>query len=332
MISSTYGNRKTVVVGWECSGSRVQAFAAAAFVALAVLTTAVLAPVTIDPGGGGRNLVGLKAAHAGDEENGAENAPWRVIAVTGSAHYRLHQDEAGWQAVSVGQMLEPYTEVRTGADGRLALSNGRDHVTLAPDSTVVLAHAANRPGDIAILQSAGQVHYQVKSRRPPKSLLSTIGQFFFAKEPPMERFDVFTPRLVASVKGTAFTVDVGAEFASVAVAEGVVRVASTAGDDVADVSAGRTASVASLSGGLFVVATPASATTIGGSTSSGPDSNNGSVDSGSTSNSESAGGSTGSGSGGNSGPGGSGGGSGPGGGGGGTGGGSSGGGGAGGSK
>ena len=217
-----------------------------------------MGPVTIGQGGEYLNIVTLKSADAKNDEGVEDAAPWSVVAATGSVRYR-HRDQSpiGWQAVLMGQTIEPYTELETGADGRLALFNGQDKMTLAPNSVVTLAPAVAGAPDIAIQQSAGQVNYEVESRRRPTSLLSRIGQLFLAKERPTGRFDVYTPRLVAAVKGTAFSVSIGEQHASVAVTEGVVSVSSTAGGNAIDVSAGKTATVASATGGLFVVATPA---------------------------------------------------------------------------
>jgi hypothetical protein len=262
MTASTNCNRKPE----QMSAARSSGIVAAVGIAAAVIFVLTLAvPVTIDTGS---VMFTWKSANAKNDKDVENALPWRVVAATGPVRYR-DPSPVGWQAVSVGLIFEPYTEIETGADGQLALYNGQDQMTLAPNSVVTLPPAVAGAPDIAILQSAGQVNYKVESRRRPTSLLSRIGQLFLSKERPTGRFDVYTPRLVAAVKGTAFSVSVGEQHASVAVTEGVVSVSSTAGGSAIDVSVGKTVTAASLTRGLFVVATPASATSSSGSESSG---------------------------------------------------------------
>ena len=195
----------------------------------------------------------LRAPEKGRVTVNEHAAPWRVVAATGSAHYQQHgRSPFGWQAVSVGLTIEAYAELDTGADGRLELFNGHDRMTLAPNSRVGLPHPIAGVPHITILQSAGNVNYEVESRRKPSQaptgLLSKIGRVFLSGSRPKGRFEVHTPYLVATVKGTAFGVSVSEERASVSVTEGVVGVSSTAGGGATDVSAGETASAAPSTG------------------------------------------------------------------------------------
>jgi len=71
--------------------------------------------------------------------------------------------------------------------------------------------------------------------------LSSLGNFLFANQPSISRFEVHTSFLVAVVKGTSFSVDVANDNASVNVREGVVGVTETEGGNTVDVVAGQAA-------------------------------------------------------------------------------------------
>lgn len=184
----------------------------------------------------------LRAPEKGGVTVDQHAGPWRVVAATGSSRYRHGDlDPVGWQAVVVGLAIEPYAEIETASDGRLELFNGRDRMALAPNSMVAFPDAGDRVPDIIVLQSLGQVHYDVESRRT--GLMSRVGRMFLTGSRPEGRFEVHTPLLVAAVKGTTFTVQVDTGAAVVDVAEGAVLVTSSRSGRSAYVKAGRRATV-----------------------------------------------------------------------------------------
>ena len=257
----------------NAAGRRLGSAAVTALAAIAVFAVALFAPVTIDRGGENVNIVALKSANAKNDKDDEHANPWRVVAAAGSGRHRSFSSQSPrvWHAISVGLTLEPYAEVETGADGWLELSNGYDQMSLAPNTVVALPHPIVGVPDITILQSAGQVYYEVESRRGPSQaptdLSSRIGRMFLSGSRPKGSFEVHTPYLVATVKGTTFGVSVSEERALVSVTEGVVRVAATAGGGGADVNAGDTAMVEA-AGGVSVGAT-SGGTDSGSSTDSG---------------------------------------------------------------
>ncbi len=115
------------------------------------------------------------------------------------------------------------------ASGRAVLVRGDETVLIEPNSRVQL------PGDpingnTQVLQNLGSAIYTIGKQQKP-------------------HFQVDTPYMAAVVKGTAFTVTVGAGEASVAVSEGLVEVSTPGQADVEFVRPGFTALVSRESGG-----------------------------------------------------------------------------------
>ncbi|UCH73871.1 MAG: FecR domain-containing protein [Rhodospirillales bacterium] len=188
-------------------------------------------------------------------------APWRVVAATGVPVYReLEQTMTDWRPVTVGLTVESYAEFDTGRIGRMELFNGYDRVILATDTSVALPPVAADIPDVTIFQGRGQAAYEVTSRRQSQGgLMSRLRNLFLAGERPTGGFEVYTPHLVAAVKGTAFRVTVDDEAASVAVTEGVVSVSETKGGAEATVKKGKMATAGGAVRGLAVGATPENA-------------------------------------------------------------------------
>jgi ferric-dicitrate binding protein FerR (iron transport regulator) len=83
-------------------------------------------------------------------------------------------------------------------------------------------------------------------------VMQWLGEALFEVDPrPSPQFEVDTPYLTAVVKGTAFTIQVARESASVAVSSGTVRV-STLDGAASDVGAGRIASAYAGLAGLIL--------------------------------------------------------------------------------
>jgi hypothetical protein len=204
-------------------------------------------------------------------------AAWRVVAATGKSRYRYRDlSLVGWQAPFIGLTIESYAELETGADGRLELVNGRDRMTLAPNSLVALPATVTGVPDITILQNAGQVRYEVESRGGSTGILSKIGGIFLSGSRPAGRFEVHTPLLIAAVKGTTFTVRVDEGDAAVDVRKGSVLVTSSRSGESAYVKAGRRATVNTDSADAVSVETaPANDDETGGTIEQGGDSQGG---------------------------------------------------------
>jgi hypothetical protein len=118
-----------------------------------------------------------------------------------------------WQSVEVGTQIKASTRVRTGPDAaaQLAFFDGST-TDLASNTEVSVAQMSSRRkggGKIIVLQQRlGQTYHRVQPLLDADS-----------------RFEVETPSAVASVRGTEFALDVGADGATlVVVVEGLVNV------------------------------------------------------------------------------------------------------------
>ncbi len=119
------------------------------------------------------------------------------------------------------------------ASGRAILVRGEESVVVEPNSRVQL------PGDpingnTQVLQNLGSAIYKIGKQEKP-------------------HFQVDTPYMAAVVKGTAFTVTVGAGEATVAVTEGLVEVSTPGQEDVEFVRPGFTAAVSRENGGAIII-------------------------------------------------------------------------------
>jgi hypothetical protein len=131
-------------------------------------------------------------------------------------------------ALSSGTELTAGGALATGRSGRVLLVNGRDTITVGPNSMIVIP-AAGGNGHTAVLQQAGVAEFDVEKQSKP-------------------HFAVETPYLAAIVKGTHFVVSVGAAGGSVEVQRGVVEVTDLRTGRRADVMAGQRAVVGQSSG------------------------------------------------------------------------------------
>ena len=118
-----------------------------------------------------------------------------------------------WQPVEMDAQIEAGTRVRTGpaASARLVFFDGST-TDLAPDTEISIVQMRSRrqgEGKVIILQQrTGQTYYRVQPLLDADS-----------------RFEIETPSAVASVRGTEFALDVGADGATlVVVVEGLVNV------------------------------------------------------------------------------------------------------------
>lgn len=149
---------------------------------------------------------------------------WTVFGVTGEA-LEWRRGGGAWQRLSAGTVLGPDTELSVGADSRALLARGENGITVTANSRMALPPAPAGSAFTRILQSLGTVLFRVEKR-------------------PGRHFQVETPYLVATVKGTTFSVSVSDVAASVSVDEGAVEVSESDGDQTVEVTPGQTASVA----------------------------------------------------------------------------------------
>jgi ferric-dicitrate binding protein FerR (iron transport regulator) len=164
------------------------------------------------------------------QELAALPAPWIVAEVEGPAMVRY--DRGVWQRLDLGAAVAAASEIRTGRDAHVVLVRGEDRVRLLAQSYLELPAATADDGMTRVMQWLGEALFEVDPRPSPQ-------------------FEVDTPYLTAVVKGTAFTIQVARESASVAVSSGTVRV-STLDGAASDVGAGRIASAYAGLAGLIL--------------------------------------------------------------------------------
>ena len=112
--------------------------------------------------------------------------------------------------------------IQTGPNGRALLTRGSERILVGPNSVISLPEKEPENGFTRILQRAGSVAIE-------------------AEKKDHKHFEVETPYLAAVVKGTSFTVTVGAGNAEVRVASGKVEVADNKTGKIALVLPGQSA-------------------------------------------------------------------------------------------
>jgi hypothetical protein len=112
--------------------------------------------------------------------------------------------------------------VRTGPDGRMALTRGAETIELDRSTEIVLREGSGRM--TSIVQTSGVLTADVEKRN-------------------VQHFSVQTPFAAAVVKGTKFRVAVGRSSAQVVVERGTVQVQDTLNDLVVDIVRGQQAQV-----------------------------------------------------------------------------------------
>jgi len=148
-------------------------------------------------------------------------ADWRLTEVTGRVRVAAPGQTPGAgapnQAVPVG------ADITTAAGGRAVLTNGAQRIVIGPNSRMTVANGEGA-GMTRIMQDLGSILFQVDKQARP-------------------HFRVDTPLLAAVVKGTTFTVAIGATSDTVHVAEGLVEVRANGGGGPQDIPAGVTGRV-----------------------------------------------------------------------------------------
>ena len=160
------------------------------------------------------------------EPAAAGSAPWTVRSVSGDAQFQ--KGDSAWQPLAGGQSVVEGDAIRTSGNGRVVLARDDESITVAANSSFEVAPAAD--GMLTtIAQKLGTLMFKVHKR-------------------PDRHFEVKTPYLVATVKGTTFTVSVDGGGSAVHVTEGLVQVGNLHGADILMLRPGETASIASQAG------------------------------------------------------------------------------------
>ena len=154
------------------------------------------------------------AAHAADD------GVWSVSKSSGEVW--LATD--GAQPVSLNQdgTLKPGDTIRTGRNGRVLLVRGEETILISPNSVVGLPAEKKEGLSTTIVQQAGSILLEVEKRN-------------------VKHFEVETPYLAAVVKGTQFSVTVGAGSTKVGVLRGQVEVSDFKTGQIAQVMPGQSA-------------------------------------------------------------------------------------------
>lgn len=152
----------------------------------------------------------------------ADDGVWSVSKATGEVWVATD----GAQQVSLNQeeTLKPGNTIRTGRNGRVLLVRGEETILISPNSVVGLPAEKKEGLSTTIIQQAGSILLEVEKRN-------------------VKHFEVETPYLAAVVKGTRFSVTVGAGSAKVGVLRGQVEVSDFKTGQIAQVMPGQAATV-----------------------------------------------------------------------------------------
>lgn len=131
---------------------------------------------------------------------------------------------SGAQQVSLNQeeTLKPGDTIRTGHNGRVLLVRGEETILISPNSVVGVPAGKKEGLSTTIIQQAGSILLEVEKRN-------------------VKHFEVETPYLAAVVKGTHFSVTVGAGSTKVGVLRGQVEVSDFKTGQIAQVMPGQVA-------------------------------------------------------------------------------------------
>lgn len=150
----------------------------------------------------------------------ADDGVWSVSKSSGEVWLAT----SGAQQVSLNQeeILKPGDTIRTGRNGRVLLVRGEETILISPNSVVGLPAEKKEGLSTTIIQRAGSILLEVEKRN-------------------VKHFEVETPYLAAVVKGTHFSVTVGAGSTKVGVLRGQVEVSDFRTGQVAQVMPGQVA-------------------------------------------------------------------------------------------
>ncbi|WP_426408329.1 FecR family protein [Bradyrhizobium ganzhouense] len=150
----------------------------------------------------------------------ADDGVWSVSKSSGEVWLAT----SGTQQVSLNQQetLKPGDTIRTGRNGRVLLVRGEETILISPNSVVGVPAEKKEGLSTTIIQQAGSILLEVEKRN-------------------VKHFEVETPYLAAVVKGTHFSVTVGAGSTKVGVLRGQVEVSDFRTGQIAQVMPGQAA-------------------------------------------------------------------------------------------
>lgn len=150
----------------------------------------------------------------------ADDGVWLVSKSSGEVWLATN----GAQQVSLNQQeaLKPGDTIRTGRNGRVLLVRGEETILISPNSVVGVPAEKKEGLATTIIQQAGSILLEVEKRN-------------------VKHFEVETPYLAAVVKGTHFSVTVGAGSTKVGVLRGQVEVSDFKTGQIAQVMPGQVA-------------------------------------------------------------------------------------------
>ncbi|KRQ10237.1 FecR family protein [Bradyrhizobium manausense] len=150
----------------------------------------------------------------------ADDGVWSVSKSSGEVWLAT----SGAQQVSLNQeeTLKPGDTIRTGRNGRVLLVRGEETILISPNSVVGVPAEKKEGLSTTIIQQAGSILLEVEKRN-------------------VKHFEVETPYLAAVVKGTHFSVTVGAGSTKVGVLRGQVEVSDFKTGQIAQVMPGQVA-------------------------------------------------------------------------------------------
>ncbi|TWB02136.1 FecR family protein [Bradyrhizobium stylosanthis] len=150
----------------------------------------------------------------------ADDGVWSVSKATGEVW--IAADGAQQVALNQDETLKPGNTIRTGRNGRVLLVRGEETILISPNSVVALPAEKKDGLSTTIIQQAGSILLEVEKRN-------------------VKHFEVETPYLAAVVKGTQFSVTVGAGNTKVGVIRGQVEVSDFKTGQVAQIMPGQSA-------------------------------------------------------------------------------------------
>jgi len=150
----------------------------------------------------------------------ADDGVWSVSKATGEVW--IATDGAQQVALNQDETLKPGNTIRTGRNGRVLLVRGEETILISPNSVVGLPAEKKDGLSTTIIQQAGSILLEVEKRN-------------------VKHFEVETPYLAAVVKGTQFSVTVGAGNTKVGVIRGQVEVSDFKTGQIAQIMPGQSA-------------------------------------------------------------------------------------------
>lgn len=167
-----------------------------------------------------RALMAALVLGAASAASAADDGVWSVSKASGEVW--IATDGAQPASLSKDDALKPGNTIRTGRNGRVLLVRGEETILISPNSVVGLPAEKKEGLSTTIIQRAGSILLEVEKRN-------------------VKHFEVETPYLAAVVKGTQFSVTVGAGSTKVGVLRGQVEVSDFKTGQIAQVMPGQSA-------------------------------------------------------------------------------------------